>query len=66
MIHGRAEVADTLADPTRLRRLIGWVPVTDLDQVVARQLAAGSDPIMTETSPADAAGVAEMPVLVRA
>ncbi|MCI0687367.1 MAG: NAD(P)-dependent oxidoreductase [Sporichthyaceae bacterium] len=51
---GRAEVADTLADPARLRRLIGWVPVTDLDRVVARQLAASIAP------------AAELPVLVYA
>lgn len=38
-----AEVADTLADTTRLRRLIGWVPRTDLDEVVARQVAAGAE-----------------------
>lgn len=35
----RAEVEHTLADTTRLRGLIGWVPHTDLDDVVARQLA---------------------------
>lgn len=35
----RAEVEHTLADTTRLRRVIGWVPHTDLDDVVARQLA---------------------------
>lgn len=34
------EVPDTLADPTRLRRLIGWVPETDLAELVARQVAA--------------------------
>lgn len=35
-----AEVRDTLADPTRLRRLIGWAPQTDLPELVARQVAA--------------------------
>lgn len=35
----RPEVEHTLADTTRLRRLIGWAPHTDLDDVVARQLA---------------------------
>jgi nucleoside-diphosphate-sugar epimerase len=34
------EVTDTLADTTRLRRLVGFVPETDLRDVVARQLAA--------------------------
>ena len=34
------EVAHTLADTTRLERLVGWVPPTDLDALVARQLAA--------------------------
>jgi nucleoside-diphosphate-sugar epimerase len=35
-----AEVADTLADTRRLRRLIGFVPETDLPTLVARQVAA--------------------------
>ena len=39
---GPAEVPDTRADTTRLRRLIGWVPETDLDRLVARQVAAGT------------------------
>jgi len=39
---GPAEVSDTRADTTRLCRLIGWVPETDLDRLVARQVAAGS------------------------
>lgn len=34
------EVRDTLADPTRLQRLIGWAPETDLPELVARQIAA--------------------------
>lgn len=34
------EVRHTLADPTRLRRLIGWAPRTDLDGLLARQVAA--------------------------
>ncbi|MGE3285786.1 MAG: NAD-dependent epimerase/dehydratase family protein [Pseudonocardia sp.] len=33
------EVAHTLADPTRLRELLGWVPCTDVDGLVARQAA---------------------------
>jgi nucleoside-diphosphate-sugar epimerase len=45
---GPAEVPDTRADTTRLRRLIGWVPETDLDQLVARQVTAGAiaDPVL--------------------
>ena len=35
-----AEVEHTLADTTRLRRLLGWVPHTDLDDLVARQVEA--------------------------
>ena len=35
-----AEVDHTLADTGRLRRLIGWVPRTDLAALVARQAAA--------------------------
>lgn len=35
-----AEVRDTLADPARLRRMIGWAPRTDLPALVARQVAA--------------------------
>ncbi len=34
------EVRDTLADTTRLRDLIGWVPSTDLTEVITRQIAA--------------------------
>ncbi len=40
----RAEVQHTLADTTRLRQLIGWVPHTDLDDVVARQLRVALEP----------------------
>jgi nucleoside-diphosphate-sugar epimerase len=36
------EAADTLADTTRLRRLVGFVPHTDLRDVVARQAAASA------------------------
>jgi nucleoside-diphosphate-sugar epimerase len=36
------EVPDTLADPARLRRLLGWVPRTDLPALVARQVAASA------------------------
>lgn len=45
---GPAEVSDTRADTTRLRRLIGWVPETDLDRLVARQVATSSlaDPVL--------------------
>lgn len=35
----RVEVEHTLADTTRLRQLIGWVPQTDLDDLVGRQLS---------------------------
>jgi nucleoside-diphosphate-sugar epimerase len=35
-----AEVEHTLANTTRLRGLIGWVPHTDLDALVARQVEA--------------------------
>jgi len=41
-----AEVRDTLADPARLRRLIGWVPQTDLPALVARQVAAARPPAL--------------------
>lgn len=34
------DVADTRADTTRLRRIIGWVPETDLPSLVRRQVAA--------------------------
>ena len=37
-----AEVDHTLADVGRLRAHLGWVPVTDLDGLVARQAAARS------------------------
>jgi nucleoside-diphosphate-sugar epimerase len=36
----REEVEHTLADTDKLRSLLGWVPVTDLDALVARQAAA--------------------------
>lgn len=39
-----AEVSHTLADTTRLRELIGWVPRTDLEALVARQAAAAQLP----------------------
>jgi nucleoside-diphosphate-sugar epimerase len=35
-----AEATHTLADTTRLRRLLGWVPRTDLAALIARQIAA--------------------------
>lgn len=34
------EVAHTLADVTRLARVLGWTPRTDVDDIVARQLVA--------------------------
>ncbi|MGD9527786.1 NAD-dependent epimerase/dehydratase family protein [Pseudonocardia sp.] len=34
-----AEVEHTLADTARLRELLGWVPRTDIDELVARQAA---------------------------
>jgi nucleoside-diphosphate-sugar epimerase len=40
-----AEVVDTLADPRRLGRILGWVPRTDLAGLVARQVAAADGPI---------------------
>lgn len=39
----QVEVAHTLADPTRLRGLLGWVPCTDIDDLVARQVACVGD-----------------------
>ncbi len=33
------EVPHTLADTTHLRALLGWVPHTDIDALVARQIA---------------------------
>jgi nucleoside-diphosphate-sugar epimerase len=35
-----AEVEHTLADTTRLRELIGWVPTTDIDALISRQVEA--------------------------
>jgi nucleoside-diphosphate-sugar epimerase len=35
-----AEVEHTLADTSQLRRLIGWVPHTDIDALVTRQVEA--------------------------
>lgn len=45
------EVPHTLADTTRLRDLLGWVPRTDIDAVVARQ-AARMAPVPVELAPA--------------
>ncbi len=42
----RVEVRSTLADTTRLRDLIGWVPHTDLDDLVARQVRELSGPLV--------------------
>lgn len=36
------EVPDTLADPARLRRWIGWAPQTDLPALVTRQVTAAA------------------------
>jgi nucleoside-diphosphate-sugar epimerase len=42
-----AEPAATWADTTRLARTLGFVPVTDLDAVVARQVAAAApEPVL--------------------
>lgn len=41
----RVEVAHTLADTRLLRRMIGWVPETDLDDLVARQAAGMLDAV---------------------
>lgn len=38
-----AEVEETLADTTRLRELIGWVPHTDLHALITRQVKATLD-----------------------
>lgn len=38
-----AEVEETLADTTRLRELIGWVPHTDLYALITRQVKATLD-----------------------
>ena len=35
-----AEASHTLADTRRLRQLIGWVPETDLDALIVRQIAS--------------------------
>lgn len=37
------EVPDTLADTRRLRRLVGFVPATDLREIIGRQVAAATD-----------------------
>lgn len=39
----REEPAVTCADPARLRDRIGWVPATDLDELVGAQVAARAD-----------------------
>lgn len=41
----RVEVAHTLADTRLLSRMIGWVPETDLDDLVARQAAGMLDAV---------------------
>jgi nucleoside-diphosphate-sugar epimerase len=40
------EPAATWADTTRLGRTLGFVPVTDLDDLVARQVAAAVEPVL--------------------
>jgi nucleoside-diphosphate-sugar epimerase len=55
-----AEVDHTLADTGRLRKLIGWVPWTDLDALVARQ-AAAAEAIEIAADPAAATTVARPP-----
>lgn len=47
-----AEVTHTLADTRALRRAIGWVPRTDLADLVARQVAAAPALGRTEPEPA--------------
>jgi nucleoside-diphosphate-sugar epimerase len=54
------EPAATWADTTLLRRRLGFVPVTELDELVARQVAAGAAsasgrPATAERAPALAA-----------
>lgn len=48
-----AEVTHTLADTTKLRRLLGWVPRTDLPTLIARQAAVPSAlvPVGTPAGP---------------
>jgi nucleoside-diphosphate-sugar epimerase len=55
---GPAEVTDTRADTARLRRLIGWVPHTHLDALVARQVAALVAPPALGATPAMSAPAA--------
>lgn len=47
------EVAHTLADTRRLRSWLGWVPRTDLDDLIARQVAAtpAADPVGRAATP---------------
>jgi nucleoside-diphosphate-sugar epimerase len=40
------EPAATWADTTRLARTLGFVPRTDLDRLVARQVAASAEPVL--------------------
>ncbi|MBA0124348.1 NAD(P)-dependent oxidoreductase [Haloechinothrix sp. YIM 98757] len=42
----RVDVAHTLADTRRLREVLGWVPRTDLAELIARQAAATTDPVL--------------------
>lgn len=46
-----AEATHTLADPRALRRAIGWVPRTNLADLIARQIAAGAAARHTEPQP---------------
>lgn len=47
-----AEATHTLADTRELRRAIGWVPRTDLTDLIARQVAAAPARRQTEHEPA--------------
>lgn len=51
-----AEPAATWADTTLLRRRLGFVPVTDLDELVGRQVAAGAAGAVVD-GPAAAGGM---------
>lgn len=50
------EVSDTLADPGRLRRMVGWAPRTDLPALVARQVAAARSQPAAPEAPVGSVG----------
>lgn len=52
------EVSDTLADVRRLRAAIGFVPTTDLDELVRRQVAATLQPAEPEPGTSPVSGLA--------